>query len=315
MNIRTAAAFLAIPIFLSACHRHDDPHGHGPGASLAAPSGEHQHIVRLAPGELERQGIEIREAGPLVIQNELMLAGEIRLNEDRLARIRPRYAGIVKSVNRRPGDQVQAGDILATVESSEGLTVYPLKAMISGSVIERHVSPGDTVDTTAEAFIVADLTTVWADFSVFQNALSDVRTGQKVTVAPWGTGDPVAAEIVFVTPVMVRSSRTATARTVLPNSGMRWKPGMFVTGRVVTGLHNSAIGVPVTALQTVAGETGLFVTDGVSDGLEFRLVRLGARSSDAVEVISGLFVGERYAATGTFILKAELLKSEAEHDH
>jgi cobalt-zinc-cadmium efflux system membrane fusion protein len=107
-------------------------------------------------------------------------------------------------------------------------------------------------------------------------------------------------------------TRTATARVVLANDDGRWRPGMFVKARAVS-TSVASLSVPSTALQRMEGETVVFVeTDA---GFEPRPVQLGREGDQLVEVLTGLSAGERVASRNAFLLKAELGKSEAAHEH
>ena len=87
---------------------------------------------------------------------------------------------------------------------------------------------------------------------------------------------------------------------------------MFVVAYVLSP-QPAGVVVPSSAIQTLEGQTVVFVAEG--DQVEPRPVVLGHRGKTVVEIVSGLRTGERVAATNTFLLKAELGKSEAEHDH
>ena len=97
----------------------------------------------------------------------------MRPNADRVAHIAPRFPGIVRDVRKRVGDEVQAGDVLAIVES-ESLSSYEVRAAFAGTVIARHIAPGEAARREEAAFIVADLSNVWVEINVYQQALPQV---------------------------------------------------------------------------------------------------------------------------------------------
>jgi len=99
----------------------------------------------------------------------------------------------------------------------------------------------------------------------------------------------------------------------LPNQDMAWRPGTYVTAEVETETDRVPVRVTKAALQTVEGKRVVFVR--TDEGFEKREVELGRADDDAYEVVSGLRAGEDIAVANTFLLKAELGKSEAGHDH
>jgi cobalt-zinc-cadmium efflux system membrane fusion protein len=174
-------------------------------------------------------------------------------------------------------------------------------------VIDRHITVGETIAAEQEVFTVADLSTVWIDLSVYQKDLADVEPGQSVRFTMANDGLEGEGTVEFVQPLLGEDTRTALARIVVPNFEREWKPGMFVTARVVTDAVEVAVRVPRTALiRMEEGSHVIFVK--TDEGFEPRPVALGRLSRDFAEVASGLVPGERYVARGGFGLKAELGK-------
>jgi len=185
-------------------------------------------------------------------------------------------------------------------------TVYRLTAPFDGTIIDRHITIGETVDSGSPVFTVADLETVWIDLSVYQRDIGAVRAGQTAHVVT-EHGEEAELEIDFVQPLVGEDTRTATARIVAPNTDHIWHPGCFVTAAVTTSLVSARVVVPASAvIRMEDGDEVIFIETG--KGFEPRLVELGRRSEDGIEVVSGIEPGERYVAEGGFSLKAELGK-------
>jgi cobalt-zinc-cadmium efflux system membrane fusion protein len=128
-----------------------------------------------------------------------------------------------------------------------------------------------------------------------------------------GPGLPEASgTISYITPVVDQPTRTATARVVLPNAEGIWRPGMFVNAHVLEPTAAEIV-VPRTAIQLVARAPVVFVE--TAGGFEPRPITVGRGGDTHVEVVDGLRAGERFVATNSFLLKAELGKGEAEHEH
>ena len=200
----------------------------------------------------------------------------------------------------------------AAIEDKD-FSIYELRAPLSGIVTQRHITIGEVVglETTDAPFVVADLSSVWVNLTVYQRDLAQVRAGMPVTIQ-FSSGIPDAqGTVAFVSPALDETTRTATARVVLENPHADWRPGLFVSGLIETGRETATIVVPHSALTELDGETVVFVqTDG---GFESRKVRQGRATPAAVEIIDGLAEGERYAANNVLALKAETNRAALEH--
>ncbi len=191
---------------------------------------------------------------------------------------------------------------------------YVISAPFGGVIVEKHLALGEFVDVEESAFVVADLSEVWVELSVYQKDLSRVRTGQDVLVVDTQTGAEAWGRISYMSPMLDEQTRTATARVVLANDGA-WRPGLFVEGRVAVEDLPVEVMVPKEALQTFEGRTVVFAQ--TDEGFEPFPVETGLENDTLVELRSGLEPGQRYAATGSFTLKAQLEKSgfASGHDH
>lgn len=196
------------------------------------------------------------------------------------------------------------------------LTRYTVRAPIGGEVIARDIAVGQHVTGTEEAFTLADLSTVWVEVTVYAGDLPVVRPGQEVVVRARGDGGPVGRGTVrYVGPLVGEATRTAKALVTLPNdAGARpWRPGMFVNAEVVQGEEMVPVAVRREAVQTWREMPVVFARFG--EVFEVRPVTLGQRGGAYVEVIAGLAPGQPYAAEGAYLLKADLEKAGASHDH
>jgi len=133
---------------------------------------EHSDSVVLSDAKVTAAGIELAKASPGVLRDSLLLNGMVQPNQESLVQVTPRFPGIVREVRKRVGDRVQKGDVLAIVESNQSLTPYELKAALAGTVIDRQTTLGEYVSEQRPAFVIADLATVWVDFSVYRRDLT-----------------------------------------------------------------------------------------------------------------------------------------------
>lgn len=272
----------------------------------------HDEGVKLTDAQVAAAGIELLTAGPRELRDILSLNGTIQPNQETLVKVTPRFPGVIRSMRKRLGDRVKKDEVLATVESNQSLTTYELKAPIDGTVIDRDGTLGEFASEAKPIFTIADLSTMWLDFAVFRKDSSRVRIGDAVSIDVGDGGPPIEAKIDYLSPIGASDTQSAVARAIVANDG-RLRPGLFVSGKVVLSARAAEVAVSTGALQTLDGKTVVFVRAG--DTFEVREVELGGRDADWVEVMFGLVDGDVYAAKNSFVIKAEIGKAGAAHEH
>jgi len=211
-----------------------------------------------------------------------------------------------------PHEQVAS----APDDSGGAFSRYEIKAPFPATVVEKHITFGEVHDSNSDVFVLADLSTVWVDITIYSQDAAHVQVGSKVRLsAPGPEGKLARTEgtISYVSPVMRESTRTGVARAVIANDKHLWKPGLFVTAEIVFGQEDVAVLVPNDAIQTIENQPVVFVAE--NGEFEKRAVVLGKNNDACSQVTSGLKPGERYVVKGAFILKAELSKGTGEHEH
>lgn len=244
---------------------------------------------------------------------------KVDLTRQKLAALGVPDDEVAKLAETSPDTKLAAGDDghLTGLRRTplSGMQRYELRAPISGVVVERRVDLGAPVNSEGqeqEIYTIADLSRVWVELSVPMADLDAIRRGQSVTLARQGA-PPSRGEIVFVSPMLDPLTRAAKVVAEIDNAGLAWRPGAAATVRVTLAEETVPVRLPRAALQTVEGATVAFVR--TTEGFEKRELSLGRSDEGAVEVISGLEAGEAVALAGSFIVKAELGKAEAGHDH
>ena len=160
---------------------HDD-HAHADAEDHSTEADGHDDLVVLDERDVERMGIVVAAAGPGTIRKTLRLPGEIVLNEDRLAHIVPRFNGIVREVHKRLGDSVNSGEVMAVIESNTSLQTYDVKSLMAGTVVGKHITLGEFVNTDRDVYVVADLSDVWVDIAVYARDQGSVSVGQEAQI-------------------------------------------------------------------------------------------------------------------------------------
>jgi cobalt-zinc-cadmium efflux system membrane fusion protein len=306
--------------YLAGNHSVEEPHSFEVRASATVDGEEHRFSypsyegrVELTPEAIASSRISLAVAGPATIRTTVPLRGRLVPNEDGLAHIMPRFAGITREVRKRLGDAVAKDEVLAVIESNESLHPYEVRSRTSGTVIVKDITPGEFVSSDQEIFVVADLRTVWADLDVYRQDFAKLAPGQPVRLDA-GAGTPPAESVIsYLSPVGSMSSQTLLARAVVPNAGGLWRPGLFVSGEVLAEAVEVPVAVRSSALHTLGAFDVVFVRSGTV--FEAQPLLLGRRDAEWVEVRSGLAAGAEYADTNSFILKADVGKSGASHDH
>ena len=197
--------------------------------------------------------------------------------------------------------------------ASASLNRFELRAPFDGTVVEKHLALGEAVKEDASIFTISDLRSVWAEFNVAPKDLATVRVGQRVSVSSTAFESKVEGTISYVGALLGEQTRTARARVSLTNPDGAWRPGLFVTVSVYGENQDVALTVPAAALQTVENQAMVF--RAVNGGFQAVPIKPGRSDGRTVEVLGGLKPGDRVASGNTFILKSELGKASAGHEH
>ena len=299
---------------------HDDHAGHGHGAEEAEAHAGHDHGeaegVNISPEMGEKIGLQIHEAEGGTISKVSVFPAEIKLNRDRAAAVSPRYASMVRQVFAEIGDAVKKGDVLASLENRETMAVYTVAAPLDGTIISKNLAVGETAGTDKVLFEVADLSSVWADISIFPKYQHLLRKGMPVKFIAHD-GHTARGTVKYISPIISPETRTFTARRILEGSDEDFTPGAFVRAQIEIETADVSVGVEREAVQVLDGETVIFVPGG--HGFQALDVGLGLADEHNVEIKSGLKPGDPYVAVGAFALKAQMVTSgmdpHAGHGH
>lgn len=295
-------------------HSHDEKKSHKDGHEHEGEDDGHEEEGRteIDAKAAKAAGILISKTAPMSIKETLSLTGRVMLNRNTTADVRARFSGIVRSVKVNLGQRVKKGQTLATVESNESLRLYTITAPVDGVVLARNTNVGNVTGDDA-LFTIADLSEVWAEFHVFPRDLSQVSEGQQVRIHTLEKNTEIEAPITLILPTADPLSQTVIAVVSIPNSDGKWRPGMTVEGDVHISEKQVAVAVARDSIQRMENKTVVFVKEG--DAYEMRPVQLGKSDSKYIEVLEGLKVGEQYVSQGSFIVKADIGKAAAKHEH
>ncbi len=266
--------------------------------------------VQIEASMARSSDVETGSAIAGTIRETLTLTGRTEPNAERVRVVRARYPGTVKSVSVETGDTVTAGQTLARIESDDSLQTYAVTAPIGGTIIKRSTNPGESSGTDA-LFEIIDSRTLWANLAAFPSDRNKLKSGQSVAVIAADGSAKTQGKIALISSSV--TGPTSTVRVVIDNKDSRWTPGQFLNAEVTINEKPAAITVPVAALQRMRGNDVVFLVDG--DRYQAQPVKIGRRDSERVEILSGLSLGARIVTNNSFLIKADIEKSGAAHDH
>lgn len=267
--------------------------------------------TRIASHMASTLGIETAIAGPVEIARELSVRGRVTLPPPGRQVLRPRFPGVVLERLIESGQAVRDGDPLFVIESNSNLRRFTVVAPMTGVLIGDLARVGDVVDPGRSLGVLMDVRTVWVELDIFPDDQEAVRLGQPVVVRA-GNGDREVGTIDWLSPVL-DSRQARIARVVIDNATLRWPVGAWVEATVELERVQVPLAVRRTGLQSFRDFTVVY--QQIGDQYEVRMLELGRGDRQWVEVQAGLKVGARYVTENSFIVKADIEKSGASHDH
>ncbi|HSE42604.1 MAG TPA: efflux RND transporter periplasmic adaptor subunit, partial [Acidobacteriota bacterium] len=212
------------------------------------------------------------------------------------------------------GQKLKAAGIPSSkVESSNQLSTHLIRSPIAGAIIEKNVATGQAVQSMDKLFVVADLSSLYAEITIPAQMIGAVRQGQKVRVVSDVLNTAVEGQLTYVGPLLGEKTRSSKGRVLISNTTGNWKPGVFVKVFVVQEEARVPLAVKISGLQTFRDWNGVFLA--VGNTFEIRPLELGRRDEEWVEVLSGISPGDRYVTENSFVVKADVEKSGATHAH
>lgn len=265
--------------------------------------------VNMSAAIAKESGITTAVAGAGKLQQTLKLYGQALPDPVRVSHIQARYPGVIRAVKATIGSQVRAGDVLASVESNESLRQYNITAPINGTIIERHANP-DEFTGERTLFTLVDYSQLEVDLQAFPSHVKKLKVGQTVSIK---AGDLSAtSKIEYLTP-NGEGAATLVAHAPLDNSLGHWTPNQALEAAVTIAEIPVALMIDKRALQNFRDWQVVFIQ--VGDTYEIRPLELGQSDGQFTEVLNGLNTGDRYVVDNSYLLKADLEKSGASHDH
>jgi cobalt-zinc-cadmium efflux system membrane fusion protein len=265
----------------------------------------------ISPEIARNAGIATEVAGPATLVETVSVYGRIAADPSRQREVAARFPGVIKAVRKNLGDPVRVGETLASVESDESLRTYVVAAPIAGVITARDANAGEQ-SAGRVLFTITDPTSVWVELSIFPKDRPRIKPGAEVRIKAADSDATVSGRITRVD-VQTATNQSVMARAPLDNSKGEFPVGSFVTADIAVAERKVPLAVKTTGLQPFRDFTVVF--EQVGDTYEVRMLELGAKYGEWVEVLSGLEPGARYVSQNSYLIKADVEKSGASHDH
>ncbi len=311
---------LALCLATPALAHEGEDHAAAPGTEGAAAAASGPIEVSLVAQR--NLGLAVAEAELRPIETTLRVIGEIRADPERSGTVSSRIAGRISAVFAQEGERVEKGQRVVEVESLQLGDPPPrvrYASPVGGIVTDRHVVVGDDVEPARHLFEVADLREVLAVGRIFEGQVGEVAVGQQVRVrVPSYPGEVFPGGVERLGGKLDAESRSLAVYVRVANPDERLRPHMRATLALVTGGSELALAIPKSALLGEAGQLYAFVQDeDRPERFERRALVTGVANDRFVEVIDGLFPGERVVSEGNYSLQyltpiAEEQSGEAE---
>lgn len=281
-------------------HEHEDEYGH---------LDEHEDAVVIPAEMAVAAGIKVAQAQTGRIARTIQVFGRLVVPPGQHASIQARFPGVVTQVKVSAGDRVGKGQLLAIVESNDSLRPYEIKAPLDAWVAGQKLNVGEQTGETP-LFELVDDRQIWAELKIFPRYLSDVAVGQSVRlkVGQAALEGQIAA--------LVRASDSGpfvTARVPVSNDERLLIAGDVVQAQIVIEEREVSLVIANRALQTFENKPVVFVRDG--ETYAPRPLVLGSGDGRYTEVLQGLEEGENYVVENSYLIKADLEKAGAAHEH
>src|SRR5712691_2132572 len=262
-------------------------------AALAALDEHHRHHART---------IKLVEIGAASREELEMANTKLRDAESEVANLRQKLLLLGLSSQR----------IASLNSTSQISSEVNVRAPSSGTLTSRLVNPGEVIEVNKELMRVTDLSSVWVVGQVYEKDLATVRVGSGANIISDAyPGRVFRGRVSYVDPKVDPATRTAQVRIELANPGQMFKIGMYVNvAFAALGIAEKTMPVvSKDAGQTIGNQQYVFVATGKSNDFVLRPVKLAQESNGFYPVIEGLSAGDRVVTGGSFMLRAEWLKT------
>ncbi|MDX1773508.1 efflux RND transporter periplasmic adaptor subunit [Oceanihabitans sediminis] len=232
-------------------------------------------------------------------QQELLTASSLKESQPAL------YKAVRNKLKLWKLSENQISQIESSGKVQENVPIY---ATVSGTVTEKLIEQGDYVKQGQPLLKIANLSTVWANFDVYENQIEILKKGQEVSVVTNAyPNKEFTGKVDFIDPTLNTKTRTVTLRVVLSNKDNLFKPGMFVSGKIkgVASNTKEVLTIPSTAVLWTGERSLVYLKPDPNETVfEMREITLGSKMGENYQVVDGLENGDEIVTNGTFTVDA-----------
>ncbi|WP_180123539.1 efflux RND transporter periplasmic adaptor subunit [Acinetobacter sp. YH12097] len=197
---------------------------------------------------------------------------------------------------------------------------FIIRAPISGVISQKDIVVGENVQLADQLFTIEQLKDLWLEFNLAHQYSAQLQKGQNVSFKINGSDQLYSAEIQSLTSQADVQTGRLVVRAKLKQQSAELRPNVMVNVLLADSGTKNVLRVQKSAVQSIEGKDSIFIVESEQKGqvhLKAQALKLGQASSDGqwLEVISGLDAGQKYISQGSFLLKSELEKDEAGHEH
>lgn len=257
----------------------------------------------------ETMGLKLGVVTYKNMEETLAVTGEVAKDTDKAYHISAREQGVIDEVKVQYGDIVCKGDTLAIIRNAKTGANEEIVSDYVGVVTGINATDDQQVDSLNSLFTISDISSINANFNVYEKDAGKVYVGQRVKVTTITYPDKFfSGKITFISPRIDDKTRTIKVRAEIDNNSYLLKYNMFLNGHIIIS-DGHYIAVSMNAVQRLKEKEIVFVAEGKNE-FEAREIVTGFENNGFVQVKRGLSSGEEVVVEGSFLLKSELLKSE-----
>ena len=293
---------------------HHGEHSHGYDTHAHDSHAHDEEQVSTIPTHVATEsGVATDRVQSREIKTIKRVVGRVVPSEHKLAHVIPRYSGVVREGRKHIGDKVEKNEVIAVLESNQSLQPFEVRSQIAGRVLQGHLVVGEFIPENQWIYVIGDLSEVWVDLAVPLVEGDEITLGQSVRIFATDGKLVRDAIISYIAPYADEHTQARLIRVVVSNEDGAFPPGMHVAADVVIKKITTTTAVRESAIQRIENESVIFIKSG--ENFKPRKVSLGATDGEWVECNSGVQPNEEYVTQNSFLIKSDLLKSGAEHDH
>lgn len=197
----------------------------------------------------------------------------------------------------------------------ENEALLPLRAPISGTIVERNVTIGQRVEASSDVFHIIDLSELWVDADVYEKDIAHVKIGDIMEIrVPAYPNEIFKGKVIFISDMLDERTRTFKVRAAVKNPQRKLKPEMFADARILVSEKEKVLAVPKEAVQFDGYNDFVYLVEG--EGMFVpRTIKTGRENEHFVEILSGLSPGDRIVGKGAFLVKSEAEKESFGEGH